>query len=210
MMRLLEPLLAPAARRALGDERTAEEVAAILDDAFADYERQQPGLHEERQVGTRMMVHFAAVTVGVYRALLKRGESDVEARRLTADMTWRVYEKMAAVPWALARATEVTPLGRLTKATRLFRTFPFGPPGYEMVDVPGEAGVVAFDVRRCPVAEYFRAQGLAELCVEAWCNLDFPLAEEWGARLERMETLAEGATRCDFRWRIRDPRGEKS
>jgi len=40
------------------------------------------------------------------------------------------------------------------------------------------------------------------LCVDAWCNLDVPLAEKWGSRLERSTTLAEGAERCDFRWRL--------
>jgi ubiquinone biosynthesis protein len=59
---------------------------------------------------------------------------------------------------------------------------------------------VAFDVRRCPVAEHFRAEGLSQLCVESWCNLDYAVAEKWGARLERTTTLAEGAERCDFRW----------
>jgi ubiquinone biosynthesis protein len=71
-----------------------------------------------------------------------------------------------------------------------------------MVDVPAESNVVAFDVRRCPVAEYLSAQGLSELCVEAWCNLDVPLASKWGARLERTGTLAQGAERCDFRWHL--------
>jgi ubiquinone biosynthesis protein len=70
------------------------------------------------------------------------------------------------------------------------------------VDVPGGEDVVAFDVRRCPVAEYFRAQGLSQVCVDAWCNLDLPLARKWGARLERTGTLAQGAERCDFRWHL--------
>jgi ubiquinone biosynthesis protein len=92
-------------------------------------------------------------------------------------------------------------LGRLRFATDLFRSFPFNPPGYLMEDIsaPHE---VAFDVRRCPVAEYFRRHGASEVCVATWCNLDYALAEQWGGRLERTGTLAAGADRCDFRWKV--------
>lgn len=202
MMRLLKPLLAPAARTALRERHSAGEIASVLDDAFADYGRQRFLLPRERQAGARLMVHFAALTAGVYRALRARDLSENDARRLTADMTWRVYKKMAAVPWVIARGTRATPFGRLEKATRVFRTFPFRAPSYDMVDVPADEGVVAFDVRRCPVAEYFHAQELSELCVEAWCNLDIPLAKRWGGHLERSGTLAQGAERCDFRWHV--------
>jgi hypothetical protein len=143
------------------------------------------------------------------RALLERGLAEAEARRRTADVPWSVYEKMAAIPWALAQLLERRPYGRLKKATDLFRRFPFRAPSYDIVDVPAERDVGAFDVRRCPVAEYLRAHGLSELCVDAWCNLDIPLAHKWGARLERTGTLAEGAERCDFRGRLQvDPRGD--
>jgi len=206
LMRLLEPLLAATARGALRERFSADEIARILDDAFADYSGQRARLPMERQAGGRLMVHFAALTAGVYRALRARDVSERDARRLTAEMTWRVYEKLAAVPWAIARATRASAFGRLERATRLFRAFPFGAPSYDMADVPAEAGVVAFDVRRCPVAEYFRAEGLSELCAEAWCNLDVPLATKWGARLERSTTLAQGADRCDFRWRVEPDR----
>lgn len=206
MMRLLKPLLAPAARAALRVRYSPGEIASLLDDAFADYRRQLPSLPPERQAGARLMVHFAALTAGVYRELRVRDVSESDARRLTADMSWRVYEKMATVPWVVARGTRATPFGRLERATRVSRTFPFTAPSYEMVDVPADEGVVAFDVRRCPVAEYFHAQGLSELCVEAWCNLDIPLARRWGGRLERSGTLAQGAERCDFRWHVDEER----
>ena len=84
---------------------------------------------------------------------------------------------------------------RLERATRLFRRFPFRAPSYDIVDVPRGDDVVAFDVRRCPVAEYFQSQGLSQVCVDAWCNLDVPLARKWGARLERTGTLAQSGRR---------------
>ncbi len=55
---------------------------------------------------------------------------------------------------------------------------------------------------KCLVAEYFQQSDAQDLCVRVWCNQDFALAEMWGAKLERTTTLAEGCTRCDFRFMI--------
>jgi ubiquinone biosynthesis protein len=153
------------------------------------------------------MVHLAAMTIGLYRALLARDVDEERARELTARVTWRAYEKMASVPTVLSRIGSHSRRDRLVRATDLFRRFPFGAPAYEMIDVPADVDVVAFDVRRCPVAEHFIAQGLGALCVASWCDLDFPLAEIWGAELKRSTTIAGGGTSCDFRWRVR-PDGE--
>ena len=42
--------------------------------------------------------------------------------------------------------------------------------------------------------------GEGDLCYATFCQLDFPLAEQWGGRFERTGTLAIGAPVCDFRW----------
>ncbi len=207
LARLLRRALVPVARAALADRYSGSEARAILSEAFLEYERARETLPSEDQLGPRLMVHLAALTAGFYRALVARGLEPADARRRTGRVTGAVYEQMGGVPWALSRLRGKEPRARLETATNLFRRFPFSVPGYEMVDVVAPDDVVAFDVRRCPVAEYLRAEGLAELCVETWCGLDFALAERWGARLERPQTLAGGAERCDFRWRV--VRGEE-
>lgn len=201
-MRFLEPVLEPAMQRGLGDRFQREEIKALLADAFARYEALRPDLPDEPSAGGRFMVHLAALTIGLFRALGARGLSEDEARALTADVTSRAYAKMAAVPTLLSSIGSRSRRDRVRRATDLFRKFPFSAPSYQMEDVAAGDDVVAFDVRRCPVAEYFRAQGLSGLCIKAWCDLDFALAESWGARLERTTTLADGGDRCDFRWRV--------
>ena len=200
--RLLRPLLAPVARRELGHRFDRPTIRRILDDSFASYLAQRDRLPREASVGGRMMVHFAALTVGLYRALLSKGVTEEEARDLTAAVTWRAFRRMATVPTALARMRMGSPRARVQRANDLFRRFPFSQPSYQMVDIASGPNVVAFDVQRCPVAEYFRSQGLGALCQVSWCNLDFRLAREWGIRLERPLTIAGGAGRCDFRWQI--------
>ncbi len=213
-MRILRSILTPAVRLELTARLERDAIAGILDDTFASYDEQRPSLPREASTGGRIVVHLAALTIGLYRALVARDIAEEEARKLTAGVTWRLYEKMAALPTALSRIRARTSYDAVKRATDAFRRFPFSAPSYVMEDVAGGDDVVAFDVRRCPVAEYFRAQGLGELCVESWCNLDFSLATKWGARLERSHTIAGGARDCDFRWRVepvrKSPDGDHS
>lgn len=190
------------ARPVLATRFGRERATDIMNQTFSRYETPLTA-PQQRGLGGRLMVYCAALTAALYRVLLDHGLSEPEARAEAARVTGSIYTKMAAIPWLVARMSTRSPIGRLRKATDAFRHFPFGKPAYMMKDIDSDQATVAFDVKRCPVAEYFRAEGLPELCVETFCNLDFPLAETWGARLERKTTLAGGADHCDFRWRLK-------
>lgn len=62
---------------------------------------------------------------------------------------------------------------------------------------------LSFNVVRCRYAEMYRALGLAELGASLSCQRDYALAEGFSPeiRLERTQTLMEGAPFCDFRFR---------
>ena len=55
-------------------------------------------------------------------------------------------------------------------------SFPVSRPAYRHEHSTPSPGVVAIDMRRCPVADYLAAHDARELCVGTWCNLDFALA----------------------------------
>lgn len=196
----LKAIASYAAGKSLRGRCQRGEIRVIVADAAHDYDAQSRALPQEESLAGKLMLRLAATTIAFYRALQRRGFGPEEARERTARGTWAVYEKMAAIPWALSRNAR-TSLARLERCISLFRRFPFGSPAYEIVDVRSDDEVIAFDVRRCPVAEYFSKHGLEGLCVQSFCNLDFPLAKEWSATLERTGTLVEGAPCCDFRWR---------
>jgi len=61
-----------------------------------------------------------------------------------------------------------------------------------------------FDVTRCPYYERYKELGLEELGVAMSCCRDEPHARGFHPelRLERTQTLMEGADRCDFRYRL--------
>ncbi len=65
--------------------------------------------------------------------------------------------------------------------------------------LPSEHGV-SFDVTACPLANYCRDQGVAELTLHAACVMDHFMVREWGVTLERSGTIAGGQPRCDFRF----------
>ena len=80
--------------------------------------------------------------------------------------------------------------------TRYFFSSPF-----RHQHLPSEAGV-SFDVTLCPLADYFKDQGVPELTQHAACNLDYCAAREYGVDLVRTQTIADGAAHCDFRWKF--------
>ena len=61
---------------------------------------------------------------------------------------------------------------------------------------------LSFNVTRCRYAEFYKGLGLAELGYLFHCKRDFAMAEGFSAKLklERTQTIMEGAAHCDFRF----------
>lgn len=63
--------------------------------------------------------------------------------------------------------------------------------------------VFEFNVTGCRYAEFYKELGEPELGFLLVCSADFPLAEGLGSdvQLMRTQTIMQGATHCDFRYR---------
>jgi hypothetical protein len=63
------------------------------------------------------------------------------------------------------------------------------------------------DVRRCGYAEFYHALGEPELGFLMVCSADYHMAEGFGPeiKLTRIQTIMQGASRCDFRYRRSQP-----
>ena len=182
----------------LGDEAQAK---LLLRRVVRHYDALVDGLAREPTLGARIMARLSAVTVAMYRSLRDQGMGHEESRDCTSRINWRVYDKLTLIPWSLTRLLAKDRLRRVRKAMDIFMRFPYAPPGYDMSYVDAGDECVGFDVRRCPAAELFERAGLSDLCKSAFCDLDYPLAQNWGVALERSQTLSTGATYCDFRFR---------
>lgn len=66
--------------------------------------------------------------------------------------------------------------------------------------------VLHFNVTRCRYAELYKSLGIPELGAVFSCNRDFALIDGFNkdASLERTQTIMQGASHCDFRYRFPD------
>jgi L-2-amino-thiazoline-4-carboxylic acid hydrolase len=72
---------------------------------------------------------------------------------------------------------------------------------YDIVEQSHDA--FAFDVTRCRYAEFYKALGEPDLGFLLVCTADFATAQGFGPdiKLTRTQTIMQGATHCDFRYR---------
>lgn len=202
---LLVSLLAPASRRALhkvlGGRFSRGERKKIHADTWKRYRVLEGGLPPEPTLGAKVMLRLAAATAALHETLLARGVSPGEAIKTVAEVNWLVYRRMADLPWWLSRpAAGADPVERVRKTMGWLMIYPYSKTGYDMRWAQTGPGETGFDVFRCPVADYFRSLGLAELGRASFCDLDHPLADRWGVRLRRPHTLVGGDDFCDFRY----------
>jgi len=74
------------------------------------------------------------------------------------------------------------------------------------IDIVGESDDrLDFNVTRCRYAEFYKELGLADLGYLVHCNRDHAMIAGFSPELEltRTQTLMEGASHCDFRFRAK-------
>lgn len=176
---------------------TKQDVRTILNRTWSVFDGSVPGLPQV-DVSTRRVLLLAYLTHALFRALLEAGLERDYAIELTADTIWRLYSRMYRLSHFLNNWFSTSDrAARMRVSAR--KAFNHLPSSYEW-QLTSENDGISFEMLRCPVAEYFRMQGASDLCVGAWCNQDYGLAEVWGGWLGRDGTLASGLERCDFRF----------
>jgi hypothetical protein len=179
---------------------TRTQVNRTVNRGFARLDQRISELPSEPTLGSRQNVLLAALTLSFMEALEADSVEHCYAIELTGDVCWRFYRQWGQGTRVATRLITRDPVKRLRLSVNAFLTFPFGQPGYRFDDVPQPDGR-SLDMHRCPVADYLKSQGAADLCAGSWCNLDYALAEMWGGTLGRSTTLVTGGSCCDFRFR---------
>jgi hypothetical protein len=150
--------------------------------------------------GVNLFLRYMEWDVALYRVLLAQGMSQEQACHLTEEINWEIFGAGTKAAFLLSRLRSANHQTRIQWVLDLMFLVLFTKP-FRKQAVPSNNGI-AFDVVRCPVAEYFQQQGIPELTRSAACNLDHRMAQNWGVKLERSQTIAEGASHCDFRFKI--------
>jgi hypothetical protein len=183
---------------------THGDVDRLLEAAWVSYGERVPALPREPTAGSTMNVRLACFTLAFLDALLAEKVERGYAIELVADAAWGIYSVWGRIASsgrlqpAKGSALGFATIGKDGDPNAVSLRFPFNAPGYLIKAVASASGT-AFDVVRCPVARYFRAHDAADLCVAAWCNLDYPLGEFTHQKLVRRLTLVQGDDHCDFR-----------
>lgn len=154
----------------------------------------------QHSFGVDHFLRFMEWDSALYRALLEHGITQERASRLIEDINWEVFGAGTSIGFHFTRLRSGRLQARVQTVLDLMFAMLFTKP-FRKHDVASQDGI-AFDVVACPIAEYFRQQGLPELTRFAACNLDHRMAQVWGVTLERSQTLAAGDARCDFRFKI--------
>lgn len=180
---------------------TRADIDKILEGIWSKYDRLAPLVPQEPKLGNRMNMLLACTTLACLQVMTSSGIERTYALQMIGDLAWKIYKGWGGIPRFITRLITQDPVRRMRMCVDMFLRFPFTPPGYLFERKPIDNGI-SLDVLRCPVAEYFNAQNASDLCLATWCNLDFPLTEMWGGKLERAQTLASGDRRCDFRFKV--------
>lgn len=151
--------------------------------------------------GVKFMMTYMEWSCALYRALQDYSVDRAEAILLVETIMSDVYRPVPAAVFKLSRLRSAKRETRVKWLLGMITGHVLPAPPFCYRHLPSETGV-AFDVTRCPIADYFNSQGAPELTEPAGGNLDYVMARAWGIELVRTQTLAEGATYCDFRWKF--------
>lgn len=144
-----------------------------------------------------------ALVLALHRAMTSHGKSVEE----TGSVLYRTVESMfGSYPRFFTRAIgflRLTPFepGKVREAAleSQKRRYP-GDWVLHFVEGDGDEFDWGMDYTECGIVKFLHAQGADDLAPYL-CLADFPMSDAFGLGLERTTTLAEGAERCDFRFK---------
>jgi hypothetical protein len=152
--------------------------------------------------GVNRFLRFMEWDAALYRALQEHGVPHAQAGQLIEAINWQLFGAGTSNVFRLSRLRSATLSTRIRWVLDLMFAVLFTHP-FRKQDLPAAKGI-AFEVTHCPVADYFKQQGLPELTRYAACNLDHRMAQVWHTRLQRTHTIAEGSSSCDFRFHLNE------
>jgi L-2-amino-thiazoline-4-carboxylic acid hydrolase len=152
--------------------------------------------------GVNLIVRYLEWDRALYQAVQEHGLSRSEAGILIEEINWEILGPITAASFRLSRLHSSQLQSRVRWLLDMIFLMIFTSP-FRRQSLPSREDV-AFDVTACPLAVYLRSQGAPELTSHAACSLDYRMARGWGMKLIRSQTIAEGASHCDFRFKVRE------
>jgi hypothetical protein len=201
----------PFFRRALLSRFSAAEVERIVEQLQAEFRAMLPRLPYIGGKQNPLTANLVACSwfLALYRVVQPRGLSDDEI----GDLVYRVAEEwVTSSPRWLGRLQGLlvrTPLLRLVFGRISRQSQQRKYPGDFVVQfVPGDGRTFDFglDFSGCAIHKFFQAEQAGHFA-KYMCRIDYLTTGYKGIELIRTGTIANGADKCDFRYRLsRDPK----
>ena len=147
---------------------------------------------DKRRIEAEMLGHVYAV--------LRESHGEAAARAAVAEAVRRSSTEQAS------RFAAATPGGTSLDGFEAMQPLWTQGGALEVVVRERTATGFAFDVTRCRYAEMYKAMGLGEIGPLLSCQRDGTFCEGYDKRLKltRTQTIMQGASHCDFRYRWED------
>lgn len=186
------------AKTVLSQDFERDTVNAIVAAAKQSYPNVPEAKLTETSFTVSIVLELSRLNIAFHDALCTADLTGEHVERLIDHTNWRLIRSSLG---PLAKMSKLRGRGpiQMTRSTnrllwkRIF-TNPF------MVTEVSTASIVAYDVKRCPMQEYYASQDRANVCRVAACNQDYRMADLWGVKLTRTQTLCNGGSVCDFRF----------
>lgn len=165
---------------------------------FYDGIPESPLRCRSRAVG--LMLSSARKNIALYKAFIALDVSKEKIRQYIAEINWEISRIIGTPMFILSMVKGKNASVRIKWINDVLWKYLFTRP-FERVPADSDASV-AFNIKRCPFQEYYRSQGVIELCGYASCSQDYLLAKTWHSTFKREQTLARGDDFCDFRFYV--------
>jgi len=178
---------------------------AIYRDSRKEYEAlipQIPHIEERRGGALNSFLLITAQELALYKAMKKQGKTAGEAWEICHEALKLRVEKVPKIKrWLFGRMMYSNILKRrLQKLTGMGKPLGFGDFEIRYVARGGNDFDIGIDYVKCGNYKFVKDQGAAEFAPYV-CMSDIALSNAMGWGLIRTETLADGCTRCDFRFK---------
>jgi len=178
-----------------------EELAgALLHQAREEAERMLPQIPYIGGDDNPMTHHLlrATTSLALYRAMKAQGKSARETGRILYEA---VVDAIRTLPFSPAGPPDPGFIRERKEEARRSQERRYPDDWvWALIEGNGRKFDYGYDFYECGVQKYYQAQGADEF-LPYFCFLDFVTTRASGRVLMRTGTLAEGADRCDFRFR---------
>ncbi len=191
-------------RAVLAAELRDMDVDALIQETRAEYDQLIPQLPDigGKQPFTQFLA-FTALWLALYRAAQRRGKTVQEVGKLIFEICraiMHIYPEFLAL---LMGGVNFSPIYLKNLRRRAARSRLSSYPDdyvYDFVEGDGETFDYGVDYVQCAACRFLERQQALELAPYL-CPVDILYSERLGWGLQRTMTLADGAQRCDFRFK---------